>query len=80
MRRRFVRVPPERKDTVAAAIVSGAVAAAVGAVTFYLTRVFLTREVLEPRGRVNPRETLEPGDDRPLLPGGDGDEQGGARE
>lgn len=74
MRRRYVRVPPEKKDTVVAALVSGAVAACVGAVTFYLTRMLLSREELGPRG------ALGPGDEETLLSGGDGDEQGGGRE
>ena len=60
MRRRYIRVPAERKDDVAALVVSGALAACVGAVTFYLTRVLLAREVLEPKGGIL---SLPPGDD-----------------
>lgn len=74
MRRRYVRVPPEKKDTVAAALVSGAVAACVGAVTFYLTRMLLSREELGPRG------ALGPGDEEALLPEGNDVEQGRGHE
>ncbi len=74
MRRRYIRVPPERKDTVAAALVSGAVAACVGAVTFYLTRMLFSREEL------GPGEALGPGDEEALLPTGDDDGQGRGRE
>ena len=68
MRRRYIRVPAERKDDVAALVVSGALAACVGAVTFYLTRTFLARELLEPE------------EGRPSLASGDDEEEGGGRE
>lgn len=68
MSRRYIRVPAERKDTVAALMASGAVAACVGAVTFYVTRLFLARESLAPED-----------DERPLLPPGDDNERGGGR-
>jgi hypothetical protein len=42
----WIRVPPERGDTVAAGVVAGAVAAGVGLVTFYLVRTLLAREPL----------------------------------
>jgi len=56
-----VSVPPERGDVVAAALVSGAVALAVCAVTFYLTRTLLAREPLEPDAG---RGLLGQGDER----------------
>ena len=65
MRRRYIRVPAERKDNARALIVSGSLAACVGAVTFYFTRMFLAREALEPE------------EERPSLPPGDDEEQGG---
>jgi hypothetical protein len=68
MRQRYIRVPAEKKDTVAAAILSGAAAAAVGVVTFYLTRTFLAREPLPPAAG------------RPLLPRSDGKDDEGGRE
>ena len=46
-RRRWIRVPPERKHAVASLFVSGAVAAGVGLVTYYVTRTLLAREPLE---------------------------------
>ena len=68
MRRRYIRVPAERRDNVVALIASGAVAACVGAVTFYFTRMLLAREALEAE------------EERTLLAPGEGDEQGGGRE
>ena len=65
MRRRYIRVPAEPKDNARALVVSGALAACVGVVTFYFTRMFLAREALEPEG-----EPLS-------LPAGDDEEQGG---
>lgn len=47
MSQEWIRVPPEPRDTVAAGIVAGAVAAGVGLVTFYLLRTFLAREPLK---------------------------------
>lgn len=67
MRRRYIRVPAEKKDTVAALMVSGALAACVGAVTFYFTRMLFARELLEVE------------EDRPQLTAGEGEEQGGGR-
>ena len=47
MSRRWIPAPAEPKDTVAAALVSGALAAGVGVVTFYLVRTILARESLD---------------------------------
>ncbi len=46
MRRRYVRREPKRRDTITAAAMSVALAAGVGAVTFYVTRLLLARETL----------------------------------
>ena len=62
MRQRYIRNEPERRDDVAAAMVAGALAAGVGAVTFYLARLLLAREpvsktdVCEPPERIPGRE------------------------
>ena len=56
---RYIRVPAERRDTVAALLASGAVAACVGAVTFYFARLLLAREALAPEGAE--RRVLSPG-------------------
>ena len=48
MSTRYGRGRPSQKDSAAAAVVSVAIGAAVGAVTFYLTRLFLTRQDLTP--------------------------------
>jgi len=62
MRKRYIRNEPERRDDVAAAMVAGALAAGVGAVTFYLARLLLAREpvsktdVREPPERIPGRE------------------------
>ena len=69
MSRHYRRVPPERKDTVAALLASGAVAACVGLVTFYFARLFIAREPLAPEE-----------EERPLLSSEHGDEQGGGRD
>ena len=45
---RWIRLRPGRRETVGAALASGAVAACVGAVTFYLARLFLSREPIGP--------------------------------
>jgi hypothetical protein len=42
---RYLRNEPSRKDSTAAAVVSGVLAASVGLVTFYFVRLFLAREV-----------------------------------
>jgi len=44
MRRRFIRREPDRKETAAAALVSGVLAAGVGLVTFYFVRLLLARD------------------------------------
>ena len=68
MSRRWIRVPPEKGDTLAAAIVSGAIATGVALVTFYLVRTLLARESIEPelgRAAIPPRARREkdgPGD------------------
>ena len=46
-RRRWVRNDPDRRETLGAGLVAGAVAAGVGVVTFYLARLFLAREPLD---------------------------------
>lgn len=43
----WIRVPPRARDTFAASLVAGVVAAGVGLVTFYLARTILAREPLE---------------------------------
>lgn len=50
MKRRFVRREPERKDTLAAAVVSGVLAAGVGVVAFYFVRLILAREEMGDSG------------------------------
>ena len=55
---RYFRNEPTRTDSVTAAVVSGALAASVGLVTFYFVRLFLAREVV---GEAGDRELLEPG-------------------
>lgn len=46
-RRRWIRVPPGRRDNLGAALAAGALAAGVGVLTFYVTRLFLAREPLD---------------------------------
>lgn len=43
---RYVRNEPDKRESAAAAVVSGAVAIGVGVVTFYFARLFLAREPL----------------------------------
>jgi hypothetical protein len=47
MRRRWIRVRPERRDDVGALLAAGVVAAGLGAVTFYVSRLFLAREPVD---------------------------------
>jgi len=68
VRQRYIRVPAERKDDVAALLAAGTMAACVGAVTFYFTRMLLAREPLGPE------------EERLSLPPGEDDEQGGGRD
>ncbi len=65
--RRWVRLPPERDDTLRAGLLAGAVGAGVGLAAFYLTRLLLAREPLS-----GPPGTGRPGD------GGDHAGPGGA--
>lgn len=44
MRRRYLRVPPQREHEVTAAVVAGAAATCVGLATFYFVRLMLSRE------------------------------------
>lgn len=44
MKRRWVRVPPDREDTLRAALTAGVLAVGVGTVTFWAVRLFLARE------------------------------------
>lgn len=46
-RRRWVPIPPGRRENAGAALVAGALAAGVGVVAFYLARVVLAREPLD---------------------------------
>jgi len=48
MKTRYIRRPPKREDDLAAAAVSVALAAGVGAVTFYVVRMLLSRDVVSP--------------------------------
>lgn len=47
---RYIRTPPERKDDVAAAVVSAALGVGVGLVAFYFVRLMLAREPLSGSG------------------------------
>lgn len=47
MRKRWIRVRPSGKDEAGALLTAGVLAASVGAVTFYLTRLFLAREPVD---------------------------------
>ncbi|HSG08419.1 MAG TPA: hypothetical protein VLA36_08675 [Longimicrobiales bacterium] len=60
----WIRVPADRGDSARAAIAAGAVAAGVGLITFYLTRLLLAREKLgedDPPGRAHGRRGGEGG-------------------
>ena len=46
MKTRYVRTEPTRRESLSAASLSVAVAAGVGAVTFYVTRLFLARDAI----------------------------------
>ena len=43
---RYIRTPPDRKDEVAAAVVSTALGVGVGLVAYYFVRLMLSREPL----------------------------------
>jgi len=47
MKRRWLRLEPERKDTAAAALLATTLGLGVGMVTFYLVRLLLAREPLD---------------------------------
>jgi len=47
MTTRWLRTRPGARETVGAAVAAGVVVAAVGSVTFYLARLFLSREVMD---------------------------------
>ncbi|MBT8396914.1 MAG: hypothetical protein HKO65_13050 [Gemmatimonadetes bacterium] len=48
MTRYYRRTDPGRGENLRAGLVAGAVATAVASVSFYLVRIFLSRELLEP--------------------------------
>lgn len=64
MRRRYVRTEPGRKENLAAAVVSGALATGVGLVAFYLVRLLLARDAVGPSGA---DEDQEAGDGAPAV-------------
>ena len=43
---RYLRNEPSRRDNLAAALISGAVAVGVGVLTFYLARILVAREAI----------------------------------
>jgi len=47
MRKRWIRLEPDRKDDAAAAVLAVTLGLGVGAVAFYLVRLFLAREPLD---------------------------------
>lgn len=57
MRRRFARREPEARDTLGAALLSGALAIGVGLVSFYFVRLLLAREEV---GEARPPALPEP--------------------
>ena len=52
---RWIRKPTGRREYAGALIAAGAVAVGVGAATFYLVRILLSREPLEATGPTGPR-------------------------
>lgn len=46
-KKRWVRLEPDRKDSAAAALLATTLGLGVGAVAFYLVRLFLARERLD---------------------------------
>lgn len=69
MSARYRRGSPSRRDEVGAAAVSILVGAGAAAVTYYLTRLFLSREALEPEAH-GEGTTFRPSADRDRLPPG----------
>jgi hypothetical protein len=63
MNRLYLRTTPGPRETVAAALVATGAALGVAAISFYLTRILLSREILEPirGGRRGPKEEGEGG-------------------
>lgn len=57
MSARWIRVPPGRREEAGAWLAAGLAAAGVGVVTFYLTRLLLSREPLESTGLTEPRRS-----------------------
>ncbi len=47
MKRRWIRLRPDRKDTAAAALVATTLGLGVGVVAFYVVRLLLAREPLD---------------------------------
>ena len=54
MTRYYRRVERGRKTSVQAGLVAGGIAAAVGAVSYYVVRLLLSREALEPVAEESP--------------------------
>jgi hypothetical protein len=65
MSRYYRMKEPGRRENLRAGLVAGGVAAAVAAVSFYLTRLFVSREPLEPLDSSGSEEKVERG-----TPGG----------
>ena len=61
MTRYFRRTDPGTSENLRAGLVAGALATAVAAVSFYLVRIFLSREPLEPLPAEHPGESLPEG-------------------
>ena len=61
MSRYYRMKEPGRRENLRAGLVAGGVAAAVAAVSFYLTRLFVSREPLEPLDSSGSEGTVEEG-------------------
>lgn len=58
---KWIRMPPDRRETGVAALAAGLLAAGVGMATFYVVRLFLTREPLNGPDTGPPRARAGPG-------------------
>ncbi len=61
MSRYYRMKEPGRRENLRAGLVAGGVAAAVAAVSFYLTRLFVSREPLEPLDSSGSEDTVKEG-------------------
>ena len=68
MSRYYRRTEPSSRDNLGAGVLAAGLAAGVAAVSFYLTRLFLAREPLDPPKRESLEDSATPSNEETNIP------------